>query len=80
MYAQNKGHGHEVSKGLKTFDTYAFYCYWFQATLANSTPSNFALVRGVPSHSSTPTRSFMMVSKLETGESAEPYCYVILRK
>jgi hypothetical protein len=78
MYAQNKGNGHEVNKDLKTSDTYAFYCYWFQAALASNTPSNFALVRGVPSHSLMLTRSFMMVNKLETYESAEPYSDVML--
>ena len=46
----------------------------------NSTPSNFFAVSGVPSHSSTPTRSFMMVSDLQTNENTEPHSYVMLRR
>ena len=63
-------------RNLQALDTYTLVL----ATLFNNTPSNFAIVRGVPSHSSMLTRSFVMVNKLETGEDPGPYCYVMLHR
>lgn len=70
----------ESVRNLLTLDTTACYYFQFRAILANNTPSSFATVRGVPSHSSMLTRSFMMVSRLETDEKTEPYSHVVLRR